>query len=79
MTAAEPAPPAAPAPPLSYAVHRVTFACPNCGKPRVFTSEQARPNDPLTWPARCECGAYLGQYIIGPGRMRQLRLAGPEV
>lgn len=79
MTAAEPAPPAAPAPPLSYAVHRVTFACPNCGKPRVFTSEPARTGDPDTRPARCGCGAYLGEIIIGPGRMRLLRLAGPDV
>ena len=79
MTTAEPAPPpAAPAPPLSYAVHRVTFACPNCGKPRAFATEPARPHDPVTWPARCECGTYLGQYVIGPGRMRQLRLAAPD-
>lgn len=77
MTTADPAPPAVPLPPLSYGVLRVTFACPNCGKPRVFVSEPARVTDPLTWPARCQCGAYLGEYIIGPGRMRLLRLAGP--
>ena len=73
---AEPASPPSPAP-LSYAVFRVTFACPNCGKPRVFTSEPARTGDPDTRPARCGCGAYLGEIVIGPGRMRLLRLAGP--
>lgn len=72
-------PPADPAPPLSFAVFRVTFACHNCGKPRAFATAPALPNDPETWPARCECGAYLGQYIIGPGRMRLLRLAGPTI
>lgn len=78
MTAADPPPPAASLPPLSFAVYRVTFACPNCGKPRAFATEPARPHDPATWPAKCECGTYLGQYVIGPGRMRQLRLAAPD-
>lgn len=81
ISPSDPAPPSV-MPPLSYGVLRVTFACPACGKARAFKSEPARVTDPLTWPARCSCGAYLGQYIIGIGprreRVRLLRLAGPE-